>query len=319
MTYLVLDEEHTSLVLEEAQQHINRLQQQLDEMASSVAEAEAKASADAELRKIFRIADQHRSGFIDIDGLLALGKAADPSLTRQKCSDLTECMDASSDGKVSADEFVEVVQKVLEGLSEASQQRGTRAMGAAAEELAKKAACFEAGMRAKAEAEGHAGREAAARAKAEAETRAEVEKQARIKAEAEAEAEALARTTEAERADMLQSKLDEQAAVLGKALDETQQRCDQLQQELGEAVRARMEAEAKAQAKAEAESMTDEERAELQQVLEVERTRSTELQRLLEFEMTGRDCMSCGQLQQQVSQLEGTVEELKSKVFPELI
>ena len=70
-----------------------------------------------------------------------------------------------------------------------------------------------------------------------------------------------------------------------------------LQHKLDEAVRAKMEAEAMSQAKADAETMTEEETAELQQLLENERTRNTELQRLLEFEMTV-DCASCGRLQE---------------------
>ena len=77
-----------------------------------------KASTEAELREIFRLADQDRSGFIDGDELLALGQAVNPAFTQQKCRDLIDRMDSNHDGKVSGDEFVEVVQKAMEGLLE---------------------------------------------------------------------------------------------------------------------------------------------------------------------------------------------------------
>ena len=40
---------------------------------------------EEELRNIFALADQDCSGFIDANELLALGKAVNPSFTRQKC------------------------------------------------------------------------------------------------------------------------------------------------------------------------------------------------------------------------------------------
>ena len=75
---------------EEAKQRCDRLQQELDEATKAMADAEAKASIEAELREIFRLADQDRSGFIDADELLALGQAVNPSFTAQKCRDLIE-------------------------------------------------------------------------------------------------------------------------------------------------------------------------------------------------------------------------------------
>ena len=139
----------------------------------------------------------------------------------------------------------------------------------------------------------------------------------KVEAEAKVQAGALAIAEKADQAVMLRSKLDEQPTVSGKALDELRHCCDQLLQELDEAVRAKAEVEAKAQAKAEA--MIEVEMAEVQQKLEVERTRSTELQRLLANEEAFCVCASCGQLQEQVLQLEVNTEELKSKVSLQLI
>ena len=116
---------------EEAQQRCDRLQQELDEALRAKDDAVAKARTEAELRRIFRLADQDRSGFIDADELLALCQAANPSFTQQKCHDLIDCMDSNHDGKMSPDEFVEVVLKAMEGLSAAAQQKGMKAMRAA--------------------------------------------------------------------------------------------------------------------------------------------------------------------------------------------
>ena len=155
--------------LVKANERADLLQEELEEVSRAKAEAEARnmpaaelsfaeaaftdhgaalakenemlkaALVDAELREIFRMADQDHSGFVDDDELLALGQAVNPSFTPQKCRDLIDRMDTSRDGKVSPDEFVELVQKVMEGLSEPAKQKGMRAMRAAAEGLVKKA------------------------------------------------------------------------------------------------------------------------------------------------------------------------------------
>ena len=113
---------------QEAQQHCDRLQQELDAALRAKDEADAKARTEAELREIFRLTDQDRSGFIDPDELLALGQAVNPGFTQQKCRDLIDRMDSNHDGKVSPDEFVEVVQKAMEGLSESARQKGMKAV-----------------------------------------------------------------------------------------------------------------------------------------------------------------------------------------------
>ena len=114
-------------------------------------------------------------------------------------------MDLNHDGKVSPDEFVEVVQKVMEELSELSRQKGMKAMQAAAE-----------GVACKAEAE-VVRKEAEARAKAEAElhahNKAEMRLQAQAAEDAKAQAEALAQANEC--TNLLQCKLDELDAVGG--------------------------------------------------------------------------------------------------------
>ena len=48
---------------QEAQQRCDRLQQELDEALRAKDEADAKARAEAELREIFRLTDQDRSGW----------------------------------------------------------------------------------------------------------------------------------------------------------------------------------------------------------------------------------------------------------------
>ena len=238
-----LDEQDAAAckALEESHQRCDQLQQELDKAVGALAEAKAKASTEAELREIFHLAEHDRSGLINADELLALGQAANPSFTAQKCHDLIGRMDPNHTGRLLPDKFVEVMQKAMEGLSEPARQKGMKAMQAAAEGVARRAEA----EAARKEAEAKAKDEAEVQAKCEAEARAELKSVACAKERAEALAEAI------ERADLLQCKLDEQDAAACKALEESHQRCDQLQQELDKAVGALAEAEAKASTEAE--------------------------------------------------------------------
>ena len=101
-------------------------------MAASELEAMTEAVTKAKLREIFQIADQDRNSFIDADELLW-------SFTTQKCHDLFDRMGMSCDAKVSPEEFVEVVQKAMEGRSGPARQNAMKAMRAAAEGVARKA------------------------------------------------------------------------------------------------------------------------------------------------------------------------------------
>ena len=221
--------------LEQAHQRCDKLQQELDQMARVQAEVEARAMAEAELRKIFRTIVQRHSGCISPDQLLALGKAADPNFTRQKFRNLIDGMDTGLDGKVSADEFVALMQKAVEGLAEPAKQKGMTAMGITAEELARTE-----------QAE-------AVREEKQARVKAAAEAQARHEAEARAKADAKALLEANKWADILQRTLDEQDAAARKALEVMQQRCDQLQQELEKTTKL-CRAQAKAETKAREEA-----------------------------------------------------------------
>ena len=136
-----------------ANQRADQLQRELEIMTT--------ARTEAEMREIFRLADEHRSGFIDADKLSTLSQAVNPSFTRQKLEALIDRMHTSQHGNVSFDDFVELVQKVMEGLSEPAKQTGIKTMRAAAEGAARKA-----------QAEVRANADAAVNARVEAEVSA---------------------------------------------------------------------------------------------------------------------------------------------------
>ena len=135
---------------QEHRSHSNKLSTRIDDLnaeltaartesetARAQVAAEAKARTEAELREIFHMADQDCNGFIGAEELLALGQAVDRNFTQQKCRDLIHRMDSNHDGKVSPDEFVELVCKVMEGLSEVSKKKMRAKYRAAAERIAR--------------------------------------------------------------------------------------------------------------------------------------------------------------------------------------
>ena len=85
------------------------------------------------MREIFRMTDADNSGFIDAEELLELGQAVNTKFKVAKCTELIQRMDTSEDGKVSVEEFLELVSK-FDGRTE----NGIRAMRTAAKGIEQK-------------------------------------------------------------------------------------------------------------------------------------------------------------------------------------
>ena len=97
-----LDEQDavTCKALEEAQQRCAQLQQELDEATRARASAEAKASTEAELREVFRLNDQDRSGDETVKALSKANERADLLQRKlegvqQRCARLQHELDES--------------------------------------------------------------------------------------------------------------------------------------------------------------------------------------------------------------------------------
>ena len=263
-----LDEQHVTAckAVEEAQR-CDRLRQDLERTTRAQAESKAQATVEAQLREIFHLADPHRRGIIDAGELLVLGRSVNPSSTPQKCRGLMDSRDTSCDGKVSADEFVQLVQKAMEGLSEPKRQKGMKALQSAAEGLAQKAEAETARKVAEARVKANKRADLLQHKLYEQDctTRKALDEEQRhsswlqqrndsLQQDLEEKGRALAMAIE--RADLLQHKLNEKAwdphtprKELTALLHTAQRRCGRLQQELKEAPGPPIAAEAVADAK----------------------------------------------------------------------
>ena len=108
-------------------------------VGSALRRTPSPAANEAELRKIFQLADINHSGYIDEAELLGFGKAVNPTFTAEHCRMLLKKMDTSRDGQVSPSEFIVWASNILDGQPTSYLEGAINSMRVAAERLATEA------------------------------------------------------------------------------------------------------------------------------------------------------------------------------------